>query len=887
VHVLIEGNLFDFCRHAIASSGVPGSGYTARYNVHLENTISHVFDMHGARDFEKYKQVGLWHLDEGRGKQAKDTSIYNGKHPGQLVGVEERAWVDGRTGRALQLDGRDDYVDVGKRRELSPPKGLTVSAWIEPDTTEGTQAILSKADTGATGSGYALRLVDGCLEATVYGADGTRVVASAEGIAADVWQHVGMTWNRKEVVVYLNGKRRAGTPCGKRSKSANRLLFGRDSTTATSFYRGAIDEVRVYNVAMTSSDIQRHADGHGDIAGRLLLMHHNTIRATNYAALAVRGRPSIGCWVARNRFYAPKDGNVARQGNASGNFHVHDNQYLGQGLKPAPVFSQGKLFGHWPFEGKGDASLADVSGSGRDGEVKTGEGGEGTLAEAVPGTFVLSSGRRWLEIPKAAPEQFPERFAIGVRMRVDRLREHQVLLDNGLFRVFHRGAWAGSRLYFLCRMKGGGERNGDSAWAGRSGVRTQRGIRAGEWFDLVGVRDGQNMRIYLNGKLERELACLSACTPADASRGALQVGHSVDGAIDELWIRAAPAPPKAPEGDAEASPTEVGLREAKGRDGHVTPRMGTDVTVFHFSVLYRDAKGIAPALGFPRLHILRDGRRYVNEAPVTMSAADMRPFEEGRTYIYSMRLPRGIAYAHLFEVETADGRVAATPRFDGPSVVEGSTPPVLSWTSQGGYAIGGVAPQIGDVDTEFDFRVLFSDLDGDLPLEGHPRVHLLKGGKDIAGSPFAMAAMNDVPTWGGRPYQIRLRLEAGKDYSYYFTGCDALGNEAPKSLTRRNPVVDAGKDVAPPDISQIGVDDIGADAATVIWKTDEEATSKVEYGESTAYGAEAGAQERATGHRIHLKDLRPGTVYHYRISSVDASGNKAQSGDYTFRTAAK
>ena len=71
-HVLIEGNLFDFCRHAIASSGVPESGYTARYNVHLENTISHVFDMHGARDFEKYKQVGLWHFDDGKGSRTND-----------------------------------------------------------------------------------------------------------------------------------------------------------------------------------------------------------------------------------------------------------------------------------------------------------------------------------------------------------------------------------------------------------------------------------------------------------------------------------------------------------------------------------------------------------------------------------------------------------------------------------------------------------------------------------------------------------------------------------------------------------------------------------------------------------------------------------------------
>lgn len=47
---LIEANIFDWCRHAIAGTGRPGSGYEARYNLVLENASSHSFDMHGGRD---------------------------------------------------------------------------------------------------------------------------------------------------------------------------------------------------------------------------------------------------------------------------------------------------------------------------------------------------------------------------------------------------------------------------------------------------------------------------------------------------------------------------------------------------------------------------------------------------------------------------------------------------------------------------------------------------------------------------------------------------------------------------------------------------------------------------------------------------------------------
>ena len=47
---LVEANLFDWCRHHIASSGTPGSSYEARYNLCLEHANGHLFDMHGGRD---------------------------------------------------------------------------------------------------------------------------------------------------------------------------------------------------------------------------------------------------------------------------------------------------------------------------------------------------------------------------------------------------------------------------------------------------------------------------------------------------------------------------------------------------------------------------------------------------------------------------------------------------------------------------------------------------------------------------------------------------------------------------------------------------------------------------------------------------------------------
>jgi hypothetical protein len=68
-YALIEANIFDYYRHAIASTGYIGTGYEARYNIVLTNATSHAFDMHGGGDYCPKRQTGcseeeLWMAGE-------------------------------------------------------------------------------------------------------------------------------------------------------------------------------------------------------------------------------------------------------------------------------------------------------------------------------------------------------------------------------------------------------------------------------------------------------------------------------------------------------------------------------------------------------------------------------------------------------------------------------------------------------------------------------------------------------------------------------------------------------------------------------------------------------------------------------------------------------
>ncbi len=92
-------------------------------------------------------------------------------------------------------------------------------------------------------------------------------------------------------------------------------------------------------------------------------------------------------------------------------------------------------------------------------------------------------------------------------------------------------------------------------------------------------------------------------------------------------------------------------------------------------------------------------------------------------------------------------------------------------------------------------------------------------------------------------------------------------------------------DTTPPVISSVSVSNVTGGSATISWATSEAADSRVEYGTSTSYGnAVVVSSPMSANHQINLIGLSASTLYHYRVISKDASGNQAQSGDFTFTT---
>ena len=92
-------------------------------------------------------------------------------------------------------------------------------------------------------------------------------------------------------------------------------------------------------------------------------------------------------------------------------------------------------------------------------------------------------------------------------------------------------------------------------------------------------------------------------------------------------------------------------------------------------------------------------------------------------------------------------------------------------------------------------------------------------------------------------------------------------------------------DTTPPVVSNIQAS-VTDTTATITWSTDEVSSGRVIYGLSANYGSEQSAASTGSTHSIVLNGLKPGTEYHYKVSSTDANTNTTSSTDLIFTTKA-
>jgi hypothetical protein len=207
--------------------------------------------------------VALWRFDEGGDITANDSSGNN--NHGTLYNFSGTYWVDDQWGgQALSFDGVDEYVSVPDSTSLDLSGEITVEAWIKVAVHKNYNAIVIKGEDGA--ENYELLLTSsGLLYSTIKFTDGTRYYPSVPSAITDTeWHHVAMTYKPGEWRIYVDGVEKAErTDISKVPLTNNVPLFiGAEqylgSFRTERFFNGLIDEVRIYDYALSPDTIADH-----------------------------------------------------------------------------------------------------------------------------------------------------------------------------------------------------------------------------------------------------------------------------------------------------------------------------------------------------------------------------------------------------------------------------------------------------------------------------------------------------------------------------------------------------------------------------------------------------------------------------------------------------
>jgi hypothetical protein len=196
--------------------------------------------------------VAAYGLNEGAGSQTFDAS--GAGHTGTITGA---TWTpNGRIGGALLFNGTSGRVSVADAADLDLTTGMTLEAWVNPTTLSGWRTVLMKERPG--GLAYTLYAHDQSPHPAAYinlgGGDRSAIGQSA--LPLNTWTHLAATYDGAVLRLYVNGVQVGSqATAGSLVATSGVLAIGGNSVWGE-YFAGTIDEVRVYNRALTAGEIQ-------------------------------------------------------------------------------------------------------------------------------------------------------------------------------------------------------------------------------------------------------------------------------------------------------------------------------------------------------------------------------------------------------------------------------------------------------------------------------------------------------------------------------------------------------------------------------------------------------------------------------------------------------
>ncbi|MEU5716306.1 LamG-like jellyroll fold domain-containing protein [Streptomyces sp. NPDC020403] len=207
----------------------------------------------GERD--ALKGGGAWSLDENKGTKAADS----GPNHKDLALSEGTSWAPGVKGSALKFNGEGQFAQTDGP-VIDTTGDYTVSAWASLDALPGNYATVVSQDGRRQENPFYLQYGQGAFAFSTPGAHRARLEVTPE---LGRWYHLVGVRSGDRIKLYVDGKLAATAEAGTADVSSGALSVGRAKWSGgnTDFWNGSVDQVRVYDKALTDQEVSALHDG--------------------------------------------------------------------------------------------------------------------------------------------------------------------------------------------------------------------------------------------------------------------------------------------------------------------------------------------------------------------------------------------------------------------------------------------------------------------------------------------------------------------------------------------------------------------------------------------------------------------------------------------------
>jgi len=239
-----------------------------------------------------------------------------GNHDCVVFGAPIWQTAGGQSGGALEFDGVDDRLDETLAGTyLNGLSAITISCWVKSDRVQEDHGVLGTFDPLGAASCLSLEYsgvgasggAGNCITATIGTSAGVARVESGSNAQTTNWQHVALVWKTgNKLQLYINGALVVPSyetgPLAGTIANIQRLTFGLG--TSGRYWDGLIDDIRVYNVALSSGDIYPPRDG---LSG--LLAHWKLDESgSDVTITAEPAKSAIVVWATPETYWSPTAG---------------------------------------------------------------------------------------------------------------------------------------------------------------------------------------------------------------------------------------------------------------------------------------------------------------------------------------------------------------------------------------------------------------------------------------------------------------------------------------------------------------------------------------------------------------------------------------------------